>query len=92
MVRMTTVQEETLLAEFINRAIEFFDDQDYRRTFTNSGNIESGELLAIRWGLSEDCMMVLRVTDSDDFNPIIYQQCLSRPNKTVKEIYDAHHD
>ena len=55
--------EEAAQLEFAQKAAKCFGDSPEIRTFTNSGDIEQGELFAVRWGLDADCVVVLKVDE-----------------------------
>lgn len=68
---MRLVHEETLLEEleFARRAAKHFAAEPKHASFT-SGEIEPGCLIALRWGLGNDCVLVLKL---DEFHePTIY--------------------
>lgn len=70
---MRHVHESDLLAElaFAKRAAEKFAADPAMHSFTD-GEVTRGELLALRWGLGDDCVLVLKL---DEFHtPTIYAQ------------------
>ena len=60
-------EEEERLA-FAQRAAEMFAENEKWMTFSDSGSIEPGELLALRWGADKDCVVVLRI---DEFYDVV---------------------
>lgn len=79
MSRLTSIEQEKELISFVEKAALCFLKSDKFSTYTESGNILPGDLMAVRWGLGNDCIMVFRI--SDDFEPRVYQQVI----KTSKE-------
>lgn len=70
---MRQVHESDLLEElaFAKRAAAKFAGDAAMHSFSD-GDIERGSLLALRWGLSNDCVLVLKL---DEFHtPTIYAQ------------------
>lgn len=49
--------------KFAHRAAEHFAKHAEHQTFTD-GEIQSGCLLAIRWGLGEDCVVVVKLDEA----------------------------
>lgn len=70
-MRMTYVSTELEQIEFARKAAEDFALHPKHWSFTD-GPIEPGALLALRWGLGDDCVLVLKLDDS--FTPANYQQ------------------
>lgn len=63
---MTRAVYETQIVEeleFARQAAESFAKHPEFSTYT-AGDIEPGCFLAIRWGLGEDCVMVIRLDES----------------------------
>jgi len=59
--------EETARLEFARKAAAYFGDHPEAVTFATGGP-QKGELMAFRWGMSGDCVLVFKV---DDCEPII---------------------
>lgn len=70
---MRHVYESDLLADlaFAKRAAAKFAAEP-RLTSYADGDIKPGEQLALRWGLGDDCVLVLRLHDY--IEPTIYAQ------------------
>ena len=68
MTRMTTIDEELARIEFAKKAAEHFAMNPKHWSF---GDLKPETLLALRWGLSDDCVLVLKL--DPDFEPINYQ-------------------
>lgn len=71
MSRMTTIKEVTAELEFAKRAAAHFKEHPEHSTFGDEFP-EPGCLLAVRWGMGNDCVLVVKL--SDDHVPTIYQQ------------------
>lgn len=71
MCRVDEIEEEL---RFAQRAAECFTDPD-KCTYTD-GAIEPGCLLAVRWGLGDDCVIVFKL---DDDRPVTnYTQIIKK--------------
>ena len=66
---MTQVGEEMI--EFAKKAAESFSKGKNITTFTINGEIEGGELFAVRWGLDDDCVLIFRLGFEE---PVIFKQ------------------
>lgn len=73
-MRMTTKADELERLAFAERAAAHFIATPEDNSF---GELTPGSYLAIRWGLGEDCVLVLKL--DDDFEPVNYQQLARRP-------------
>lgn len=69
MSRMTTVNETESLLSFAKTAGAWFVANPKGATFGGTG---PGELLALRWGMGGDCVLVVKL--DADFEPINFQQ------------------
>ena len=72
--RATTVQEETDRMIFAQEAAEHFAKHPEHWTYSKD-ELASGVLLALRWGLGNDCVLVLRVADE---LPVIFGQIIKK--------------
>jgi hypothetical protein len=70
---MTTISGEQRLVDFAKKAAEYMGNDSRVHTF---GDVEPGTFLAIRWGLGDDCLMVVKL--DEDFQPINFQQAIPR--------------
>jgi hypothetical protein len=70
MTRHTTTHIEEGRIAFARRAAARFAQDPKLWTYA-AGDPEPGELLALRWGLGEDCVLVIRVGDDQ---PVIFGQ------------------
>lgn len=70
-MRMYSPSEEEERLLFAQEAAKCFESRPEVRTFTNSGNIDQGELFAVRWGMDADCVVVFKVDEY--IEPINYQ-------------------
>ena len=74
-LRMVREEEITEELDFARLAAEMFSENDGWTTFTD-GDIEPGCLFAVRWGLGDDCVLVMRL--DDDHKPTVYQQIIKK--------------
>ena len=70
-MRMTTRADELEQLAFAEKAAADFKANPKHYSYTD-GAIKPGALLALRWGLGEDCVLVLKLDDSHE--PTNYQQ------------------
>lgn len=73
-MKSTHLSSEQELLAFTERAIACFNENTAIRSFTDSGTLIAGEYLAIRWGLDDDCVVVMRI--AEDFTPTLFQHAL----------------
>ena len=66
---MTSIEEQKRLLKFVEEAATDFNEHPDHTTY---GSTEAGGLLAIRWGMGGDCVLVLKV--DENFEPMNYQQ------------------
>jgi hypothetical protein len=71
MSRMTTKQEELDRLAFAERAAACFRSDPKLATFSDR-SVSPGSYLALRWGLGNDCVLVVKLDEYDE--PINYQQ------------------
>ena len=69
------ISEDDEVRDFAKKAAMFFAKYDDYYTFARGG-IEAGELLAVRFGLDHDCVVVFRLDKG--FEPINYIQLINR--------------
>ena len=79
MTRMTTKGEELARLAFAEEAAADFAKNPKHWTY---GTLVPGSLLALRWGLGEDCVLVLKLDDYDE--QVNYQQLVR--HHEVKEL------
>lgn len=72
-MKMTTIEEQEELLDFIAEATAHFDFYPEYRTYTK-GEILPECLFAVRWGLGDDCILVFKLGDME---PTIYQNCIN---------------
>jgi hypothetical protein len=63
--RMTYAHLERQRLEFAEKAAKHFADNPKHFTYTEGGDITSGCLLAIRWGLGNDCVLVVKLDEQE---------------------------
>lgn len=76
-MRVAYIYQEEEIHAFVQKAGAHFEANPEHATFTD-GEIEPGCLFGVRWGLGDDCVLVLRLDDA--FAPVIYGQVF-RPRK-----------
>lgn len=69
---MTSVTAETARMEFAQAAARHFESNPKHWSF---GDIGPGNFLALRWGLGDDCVLVIR--QHDDEEPVNFQQIVA---------------
>jgi hypothetical protein len=79
---MTTVAQEMEILEFAQYAARKFKANPDFATCSRKG-IEPGALLALRWGMGEDCVFVVRL--AEDFEPVNFQQLIKTVEPLNKE-------
>lgn len=73
MTRMTSIaSEESLVAFAAMVAARFAADP----RLATLGDLKPGSLLAIRWGLGDDCVLVVRL--DEEFEPVNFQQAIAQ--------------
>lgn len=63
MIQQTTLEEEAEISAFVKRAADKFAIEDV----STYGNIEGGKYLAIRWGMFDRGVVVIKI--DKDFSP-----------------------
>lgn len=76
MTRLTTIGQERALTEFAEEAAADFTKNPEHASY---GSLEQGSLLALRWGLGGDCVLVLKL--DDDFERVNFQQAVTAARK-----------
>ena len=69
-MRHTTATETREHLAFAERAAKHFAENPTHSSF---GDVEPESLLALRWGLGDDCVLVVRLADEV---PVIYAQLI----------------
>jgi hypothetical protein len=67
----TSLEQEAEVTEFVKKAKEAFLQDKEVSTF---GNLEKGSLLAMRWGLMDRGIVVVRL--DSDFEPINFRDAI----------------
>lgn len=65
---MTTVSEEETLMVFAKKAAQDFKDHPDHASY---GEIGEGNFLALRWGMGNDCVLVLK--QDEYWQPVNFQ-------------------
>jgi hypothetical protein len=65
MIRNTNVEIEEKTIEFAKKAAKYFSDNKKDGLYCD---MEPGSLLAVRWGIAEDCIAISRL--DENFQPI----------------------
>ena len=81
-MRMVKVDDEMEQIRFAEKAARYFALHPTIKSYTES-DISRGCLLALRWGLDDDCVLVLKL--DDNFEPTNYQNIISVKHGEVKE-------
>jgi hypothetical protein len=61
-MRQVNIDEELAQLEFAKRAAKKFAKNGQLATYAD-GDLEPGCLLALRWGLGEDCVLVVKLDE-----------------------------
>lgn len=75
-MRMTYTGYERDRLRFAEQAAEHFASHKDHWTYSEGDGPVPGELFALRWGLGNDCVVVVRIGDDD---PVNYQNIIPRP-------------
>jgi hypothetical protein len=75
-MRIVDVHMERLQQAFAEKAAKAFAENPKLRTFTE-GDIEPGVPLAIRWGMDDRSVVVVRLDENHE--PVIYGQLVPDP-------------
>lgn len=78
-MRQIHIPTELDRQEFAKRAAADFIKNPKHRTFTDK-DIESGCYFAVRWGMGDDCILVLQLSESEE--PVIYTQIIKSTNQS----------
>jgi hypothetical protein len=77
-VRMSELDEELA---FMKKAAEYFAAHPSKSSY---GDIEPDTFLALRWGLGEDCVLVLKLAELWQHTPTNYQNVIDRTQLVVQ--------
>jgi len=72
-MRLTYMSDCEEIQDFAKRAATWFSENSEGSAFSDKG-LTPGCFLALRWGLGEDCVAVLKLDEV--FEPIIYGQLI----------------
>ena len=81
-MRMVKVEEEMEQIRFAEKAARYFALRPPAYAYSD-GEFSPGSLLALRYGLNSDCVLVLKLDDK--FEPTNYQNIINVKNGEVKE-------
>ena len=81
-MRNTTTHEEHEVQKLVSQATEWVNNHPWGRTLTCS-EIGNGCLLAIRWGMGKDCILVLKLDDNHEFVAVFTTLRILRPDDAV---------
>lgn len=70
---MTYVSELKELVDFVEKAADHFSSHPEHSTF---GDLIPGSYLGLRWGLGDDCVMVVRL--DENFKITNFQQAIKK--------------
>jgi hypothetical protein len=76
MARMTYLNEEIDRNKFAEEAGEDFSKHPEHCSF---GDVTPGSFLALRWGLGNDCVLVLKLDENSE--PVNYQNLVKKIQK-----------
>lgn len=72
-MKQVNLKQEIEQIEFAKKAAQAFAKDKDLVTF-RTGNLEPGSFLALRWGLGEDCVLVVKV--DENHTPTNYAQLI----------------
>lgn len=72
-MKTTRLSEEVELLEFAKAAATHFAAESKHWSY---GDLIPGSYLALRWGLGDDCVLVLKL--DEDFAPVNYMQLVEQ--------------
>lgn len=76
--RMTNIREEEEKVCFVKEAAKNFADNPEHSSY---GELKPESLLALRWGLCDDSVLLLKL--DDEFRPEVYQKAIAEvPHET----------
>ena len=70
---MTSISDTEELLDFVKKAANHFSQNEQHSTF---GDLIPGSYLAIRWGLGNDCVLVLKVDENSQI--VVFQQAINK--------------
>lgn len=76
-MRMTDTYTESERMAFARKAADHFAGHKEHWTYSDGDGPVPGELFALRWGLGNDCVVVVRIGDDE---PVNYQSIIYDPN------------
>lgn len=71
--RITSIHDDRARADFAERAGAWFSKNPKGWSFTDDGETNPGDWIALRWGYGNDCVLVLRIGDDE---PVVYGQAV----------------
>lgn len=74
-MRHTYIEGELEVIDFVKEAAKKFEEDPNIASFT-LGEIKGGELLGLRWGLRNDCVLVIRIDEL--FAPTVFGQVIKK--------------
>lgn len=74
-MRQVTKWEEQKKQEFLAEAARLFAENPHLKTYTE-GDIVPGCYFAVRWGLDNDCILLLKLDEYEE--PTIYAQWIEQ--------------
>lgn len=63
-MRYTSRDELAEINDFVRKASSYFSESEFVYTY---GNLHSGSLLALRWGLNGRSIMVVRLSEGEPY-------------------------
>jgi HD-like signal output (HDOD) protein len=72
-IRSTSISRETEKIEFAAKAARHFEANKNHWSY---GDIQAGEYLALRWGLGDDCVLVIKQDENE--TAVCYGQAIKK--------------
>lgn len=77
MSQMTTISQQKYLVTFAEDAAKWFSQNPEGATYSyETPSTGKCELLALRWGLGNDCVLVVKL--DPDWAPVNFQNCIKK--------------
>jgi len=83
MTRTTSIAQEKTQIKFAEEAAEYFTKHPEHSSY---GDLVPGSFIALRWGLGDDCVLVLKLDEY--FQNVNYQQAVTKGEGNHEEDQD----
>ena len=80
-MRHTTIEAELEIHAFVRDAAEAFAKDIRLSSWRRKDFIEDDCYMALRWGIGEDCIVVIKVDST--FSPVLYAQVIEKKEPSI---------